>query len=950
MKDIRIILPNIGELDLATEANIPLNWNINDVREIRNRGGVFSKTIKLAGSNNNNALLQDLFNVNRENLTFNPRRKEKMNIVVDGSVILSGIIQITKVRKIYREGTVMVEYDAAVRNDPSDLFSVLDGRFINELDLSMYSHRLTEDLVTRSMRQGNYTDGYQYWLGWNEPGEWQGQLYQTYEPRDLKPAVYVKAILDQMMTEAEYTYDFPQLYDINFDKLVIPFSGDVLRGSLQQQPFIAGQDNFVNYKTSMWPMIDFKLPVVPVYLDTPVEFDRTTPPFSNPDGSWVLDTYNLSNDVTAMTFESRFTIEPWVKATLNVPGHGSAVVLMDNEFTTGQGFIQLREPETIIIQTFPILIEDFYPGNNPGVVITRTSRISLVATDANDNVLGPPLAENVYTQLFTMETRLDRLNENIYDTPLLVDLTGTFTRSFYPSATKVKVVISDDYTVEGNGVPQFIGFKWNGKGRVQPSDIFIDVGRLYPSMEFGMDVFQTTPRGFIRNIPDPDLYDGSLVNLANVLPANIKQSEFLLGLTRLFNLYIYDDNEIEKKVVIKTRDKFYEDGNELDWTDKVDKTSIDLNILSNTQNKIVKMTYTEDGNDVALEAYSNRTNRQYGELDYIFDNDFTRGESEIKPLFSPTIQVWQNNKNIPFIDARSPENNIRILYVGDYQDIQDNWYYRVANDSIGQVLLTSPRSEYRHIGHLYPNSFEPREDLNFAVCQFYAHNSNTITDANLYNRFYRKFFSILENGYMLTANFYLTPLDIEQLNLADRIWLNESWWHINKIIDYNPTKNTLTKVELITADTKLGDYTPNNNLFIERRWQQSEGFFGFYGDSYGQGKAMGKGNSIENSKNSLVIGDENLVQGKNNLVVGSGNKVSGRNTVVLGLDGRSIDGPGVYLGKTQQIVDQVDAGVDIVLNPVGDVIINLIDAGRDDVRPLGSYAIPSIIESRKTNN
>jgi hypothetical protein len=889
--------------------------------------------------------LQDLFNVNRESLTFNPRRKEQILIKVNDVTILKGVIQIVKVRNVYREGQMIVEYDAAVRNDPSDLYSILDGRFINELDFSIYSHRLTEDVVTQSMKQGTYVDGYQYWLGWNEPGEWQGQLYQSYEPRDLKPAVYVKSILDRMIAEADYTYEFPELFDINFDKLIIPFSGDVLQGQLQQQAFIAGQENFANYKTSEWPMIDFKLPVVPVYLDTPVEFDRTTPPFSNPDGSWVLDTYNLSADVTSMTFQSRFTIEPWMKATLDVPGYGNAIVLMDNQFTTGQGVIQLREPETIIIQTFPILIEDFYPGNNPGVVITRTSRISLVATDANDNVLGPPLAENVYTQLFTMETRLDRLNENIYDTPILVDLTGTFTRTFYPTATKIKVIISDDYTVEGNGVPQFIGFKWNGKGRVQPSDIFIDVGRLYPGMEFGMDVFQTTPRGYIRNLPDPDLYDGSLIDLAAVLPGNIKQSDFLLGLARLFNLYIVDDPDIDKRVIIKTRDRFYADGPVLDWTHKVDKTSIDLDILSNSQNKIVNLSYTEDDSDVALEAYSNKTNRIFGELEYIFDNDFTRGEDEIRPLFSPTVQVWQNGKNIPFIDARSPENNIRILYVGDYQDLKNNWYYRVANDSIGNVLLTSARSEYRHVGHLFPNSSEPREDLNWAVCQFYAHNSNTITNNNLFNQYYRTFFDILETGYMLTAMFYLNEVDIAQMDMSSRIYMNDHWWNINRIIDYNPVRKGMTKVELISAYGKLGEFTANNNLFIEKRWQQSEGFFGFFGDSFGQGKSMGKGNSLENGKNGLVIGDENLFAGKNGLIVGSGNKVSGTNTVVLGLNGREITESGVYIGKVQQVVDLVDAGLDVVLSPYGDVIINIIDGGRDEVTPLGSFTTTTILDA-----
>lgn len=56
---------------------------------------------------------------------------------------------------------------------------------------------------------------------------------------------------------------------------------------------------------------------------------------------------------------------------------------------------------------------------------------------------------------------------------------------------------------------------------------------------------------------------------------------------------------------------------------------------------------------------------------------------------------------------------------------------------------------------------------------------------------------------MLTAYFYLRANDIATLKLNDKIRINNSWWSINSINDYNANENTLTKVELLTIDDEV---------------------------------------------------------------------------------------------------------------------------------------------------
>ena len=56
---------------------------------------------------------------------------------------------------------------------------------------------------------------------------------------------------------------------------------------------------------------------------------------------------------------------------------------------------------------------------------------------------------------------------------------------------------------------------------------------------------------------------------------------------------------------------------------------------------------------------------------------------------------------------------------------------------------------------------------------------------------------------MLTAYFKLDEGDIHSLKLNDKIRIDNSWWNINKVMDYNANLNQLTKVELISVDTEI---------------------------------------------------------------------------------------------------------------------------------------------------
>jgi hypothetical protein len=70
----------------------------------------------------------------------------------------------------------------------------------------------------------------------------------------------------------------------------------------------------------------------------------------------------------------------------------------------------------------------------------------------------------------------------------------------------------------------------------------------------------------------------------------------------------------------------------------------------------------------------------------------------------------------------------------------------------------------------------------------------------------------INSGKMLTAFFNLKESDIQPLELNDKIRIDNSWWNINKVIDYNANANQLTQVELISIDSEV-NFMPFINPF-----------------------------------------------------------------------------------------------------------------------------------------
>ena len=371
---------------------------------------------------------------------------------------------------------------------------------------------------------------------------------------------------------------------------------------------------------------------------------------------------------------------------------------------------------------------------------------------------------------------------------------------------------------------------------------------------------------------------GGTIDVNDYVPKKIKQNEFVKAIFNMFNLYAEVDKSQPNQLNLIHRDDYYDAGKEVDWTYKLAKDrEQSLSFLPELTSKKVILTYKAD-KDSANTIYTNATNQIYGQAEVIFDNEYVKDVTTKAVLFSPTpIIDTVFGAFVPMLSGAQPDTNIRILYdstaeVGLTTCQAFNIY------DYGTTGMTGVTS-YPYVGH-FDDPLNPTWDLNYATCAYYYYMPSTLTQNNLYNRYWRRTMGQINTGKMLTAFFNLKESDIQPLELNDKIRIDNSWWNINKVIDYNANGNQLTQVELISIDTEVQ-------------------FMPFATGSPSPGVGIGSVGPITQVANDTIIksitANTNIVPNSTSgIVTGKGNNVNPGLKVVVVADDATIEEDGIY--------------------------------------------------------
>jgi hypothetical protein len=442
---------------------------------------------------------------------------------------------------------------------------------------------------------------------------------------------------------------------------------------------------------------------------------------------------------------------------------------------------------------------------------------------------------------------------------------------------------------------------------------------------------------------------GGTIDINDYVPKKIKQNEFVKAIFNMFNLYAEVDKSQPNTLNLVHRDDYYDAGKEVDWTLKLAKDrEQSLSFLPELTSKKVILTYKAD-KDGANTIYTNATNQIYGQAEVVFDNEYVKDVTTKDVLFSPTpIIDTVFGAYVPMLAGAQPDTNIRILYDSTAEvGLTTCQGFNIFDyGTTGMTNVTS----YPYVGH-FDDPLNPTWDLNYATCAYYYYMPSTLTQNNLYNRYWRRTMGQINNGKMLTAFFNLKEADIQPLELNDKIRIDNSWWNINKVIDYNANGNQLTQVELISIDNEV-------NLMP------------FALGSPSPGVGTGSVGPITQVANDTIIktktANSNIIPNSTSgLVTGKGNNVNPGLKVVVVADDATIEEDGIYTdnltvyGKVNGIpVDPpyysyvallnqsgtANPTVDVKESSFGDIVWTRVGAG-DYLGTIQNYDIGTILPS-----
>tara|TARA_R110000824_G_scaffold397267_3_gene599866 strand:+ start:11649 stop:15683 length:4035 start_codon:yes stop_codon:yes gene_type:complete len=358
--------------------------------------------------------------------------------------------------------------------------------------------------------------------------------------------------------------------------------------------------------------------------------------------------------------------------------------------------------------------------------------------------------------------------------------------------------------------------------------------------------------------PNPNL--GDTVTPNQIMPCDKSQIDYIKSIAHLFNLYFTTD-VVSKTVYIEPFNDFFTKEGAVDWTRKVDFGQDIVDDYDIGLKRELKIGYKEDSADIGMESLNFKAGI-YGDETKLYNYEEDLGEdyetgvvNMTNPIFASSMQIWDNDafdnvaNALPFFPPLIPaiwnEDAFSGLNIDNTQwrplvkmdkYLPRIFYYSLESTNGTSTIITnnpnttvnagsqaemwsSKRSNGTVLGQY---AFIPRAtfiDFDERIHQFTLRPSLSFTDqtfiapsqftANtvpgLYRVYYKNMIEQLKKAPRIrTVYIDLKISDILTLDMKKLVYLDGSWWRINKISEYSPAKNIPTKVELIQWIEDIG--------------------------------------------------------------------------------------------------------------------------------------------------
>jgi len=539
----------------------------------------------------------------------------------------------------------------------------------------------------------------------------------------------------------------------------------------------------------------------------------------------------------------------------------------------------------------------------------------------------------------------------------------------------------------------------------------------------------------LKNEPSAKSTEGSAIFGREFLPKDMTCKDFLKNVIKMFNLHIEPDRNIERLYYIEPRDDYYYTGSNgstdyTDWTDKLDADSVEIVPMGQLLAKNYIFSNKAE-TDYWNKKFKEERGRDYSSYTKEINNDFLKNDFKIDIGFGTTVMINQPENSdvvIPAVHQRESNGTVKpvsnslprvLFWVGlrPFSNPKGNGLFPNTNPLFGgagsgyygwelissnegpPVIAGGSATSWTYSRHHYPyagtvdSPQDPYYDLNWFNMEegdFVYYDYARWSNHNLYNVYWKNFIDEVSDpsSMVVRGDFNLSPKDIYNLDFRRIFVVDGVYYRLQKIIDYNPIKDGLTKVELLklkqptrfkrtskfyydTFETIADISRPITTTWVVAPPRTRKSFLGDFNNTLpanlGNGtiQVTGLANYVGPGKNIVVNGNENHVgHGSNNIHIASGNGVvigSGiKNVNIIGTNNVNVqednvtyinnirykDGVSVSRcniidgGETSATASQVQLlrrGRNV------NTTINVVDAGEDDVIHAGTSTHENVI-------
>ena len=894
------------EVPVMQDLGIKITYSVADMRTPEFRDFDFSKTISLPSVKSVDTLFEFIFDVNLDLQTFNPNKKTDAEVYLNEHRIFKGSIQIVRIEMNLQTGQYI--YSCNLIGEGGDLFKQIGDKLLvnnddsaDDIDLNSnpysynFNHALDRSTIQRSWGDWNGT-GYN---GSNTPKNWNGTSFvntvagygyrypliyygqyqfnnlsqmfgHTWETRYMRPAIPIYQIIKQIFTKAGKTFTSTFLESTNFKKLVIPFSNE----SLQPDPteynnrtFVVGYASWMpsGVQTITTPTLTLVSASAPyANYTTGINTVALTNPIESPTTGPIYNYYDNGNQHNAST------------GLVTVGQSGNYILSL----ATGTPIFNHNITNTITAATIVggAYIQRSTDGGSTWTTIAQTN------FNTNASVSGP----TIYGWNVNVDVEISLNGGDLINT--LVDYTFNITTLG---------------TLSGGFTTCNIG---NGSFSMQNQSEEID--------------------------------EGMTVVINKCLPVGVKQLDLLKDVIKMFNLVFMIDKDDQNNYIIEPfvdssnpTESFYPmlgtasgsgtNFEVFDWTDKLDiGKKFEVLPMQELDFKTYTLKYKDDSDYLNTKA-KEIVGETFGTKEIEVDNDFVNQAKTNELGFSATPNAYPNlyTATVPYIysfdngTVSKFKPNIRLLYYNDwvngtnfntgYGTIFKDWTLYGFTTSLYTAVFTGNGTSqptygyYPYAGHT-DNPLTPTYDLNFQTKYLDYPFLGTFTTNNLYNLYHKAFIDMVsdQNSKVVKAYFNLDAIDIKSFTFRSKVFINNTYYLVNKIVDFDPLSSETTLVELIRMPLYNGFtpevYNPNNGPAL-RQLSGNNNLGGSGNNNYGADSAV-----IGGTDNYISDGARNV-----NLINCTG--------VIVNSDVENFTG----VGLTNEVIETQHSGVSMLRGSVG---------------------------------